>query len=463
MILPRRDVLKGMTLGAGSVLLSPILSKMQAFAAGQVVAPKRFVFVVESNGVPPQQMLLEGMQRKDFEGKPGRPFLDVSLADKALPMSLEPVARWKDRVTIVQGISGRVCGGGHSNNFMALGAFGGGRGNGNGESTKINGETVDGALARQIPGIFPHVGIGMSKRPENNVIYNISAEGPDRPLPTVVSPTFAYASLFGSVAEGQSKELFVANSNLLDFMRDDIRRVESRLAAPEREQLGSYLETYESLRNRQSRLNEVEHTLRKHAPVASDKYTSPVEIDRLDAMFDIGACALISGLTNVMTISSAAGIRDFDVTFTGLGIKKDKHQIGHGSSDGGRTYLELYNMMRRWHFDRIAELMAKLERVPEGDGTMLDNTLIIYLSDGADSHHSRCWEWPMVMLGNLGGRLRTGRYIDYPSYGTKGHRTISNMYTTLLQLAGADVEFFGQVDTNLAGIETHGRLEELLA
>ncbi len=463
MTLIRRDVLKGMTLGAGSVLLSPILSKMQAFASGQVATPKRFVFVVQSNGVPPQQMLLEGMTRKDYEGKPGRPFLDVSLTDKTLPMSLEPVARWKDRVTIVQGLSGRVVGGGHSNNFMALGAFGGGRNNGNGESTKINGETVDGALARQLPGIFPHVGIGMSKVPTNNVIYNISAEGPDRPLPTMVAPTFAYAHLFGSIAEGQSRELFAANSNLLDFMRDDIRRVESRLAGPEREQLGSYLETYETLRNRQSRLNEVKHTLRQQAPVASDKYTSAVEIDRLDAMFDIGACALIGGLTNVMTISSAAGIRDFDVTFTGLGIKKDNHMIGHGSSDDGRTYLELYNIMRRWHFERIAEFMAKLERVPEGDGTMLDNTLIIYLSDGAESHHSRGWEWPMVMLGNLGGRLRAGRYIDYPSYGTKGHRTISNMYTTLMQLAGSDREFFGQVDTNLAGIETHGPLEELRA
>jgi len=463
MSLPRRDVLKGMTLGAGSVLLSPILSKMQAFAAGQAIAPKRFVFVVESNGVPPQQMCLAGMKRADREDKQGHPFVDESLADKQLPVSLEPVDRWKDRVTIVQGLSGRVCGGGHSNNFMALGAFGGGRGNGNGESTKINDETVDGALSRQLPGIFPHIGIGMSKRIEDNVIYNISAIGPDRPLPTMVSPSFAYSNLFGSVAEGNSRDLYAANANLLDFMRDDIRRVESRLAGQEREQLGAYLETYETLRNRQSRLNEVQHTLRERGPVASDKYTSAVEIDRLDAMFDIGACALICGLTNVLTISSAAGIRDFDVTFTGLGLKKDKHMIGHGSGDQGRTSFELYDMIRRWHFERIAEFMAKLERVPEGDGTMLDNTLIVYLSDGAEGHHSRCWEWPMVLLGNLGGRLRTGRYIDYPSYGARGHRTISNMYTTWLQLAGSDREFFGQVDTNLAGIETHGPLEELLA
>lgn len=458
----RREILKGITLGSGSILLSPILSKMQAFASGKIVNPKRFVFVVEGNGVPPRQMLLEGMKRDDYEGKPGRPFLDVSLADKALPMSLEPVARWKDRMTIVQGLSGRVCGGGHSNNFMALGAFGGGRDNGNGESVKINGETIDGALSKQLPAIFPHIGIGMSKRIEDNVIYNISAIGPDRPLPTMVSPSFAYATLFGSVAEGASKDLYNANTNLLDFMREDIKRIESRLVGSEKEQLSAYLETYETLRNRQSRLNEIQNTLREKGPVVNDKYKSAVELDRLDAMFDIGACSLISGLTNVMTISSAAGIREFDITITGLGLKKDKHMIGHGSGDMGKTSFELYDMIRLWHFERIAELMKKLENVPEGDGTMLDNTLIIYLSDGAEGHHSRCWEWPMVMIGNMGGKLKTGRYIDYPSYGAKGHRTINNMYTTLLQLTGSDTEFFGQVDANLKDIETHGILEELL-
>lgn len=458
----RRNALKGLTLGAGSLLLSPILSKMQAYASGKLVSPKRFVFVVEGNGVLPEQMKLGGMERVTREDKQGYPFVDLSLNDQELPISLKPLTPWKDKVNIVQGLSGRVCGGGHSNNFMALGAFGGGRDNGNGESNKINGETIDGALSKKLPGIFPHVGIGMSKRIEDNVIYNISAIGPDRPLPTMVSPTFAYSNLFGIVAEGESKDLYNANTNLLDFMKEDIKRVESRLVGPEKEQLSAYLETYETLRNRKSRLNEIQNTLREKGPVSNNKYTSPIEIDRLDAMFDIGACALICGLTNVLTISSGAGIREFDVTFTGLGLRKDKHMIGHGSGDMGRTYFELYDMIRLWHFERIAEFMQKLENIPEGDGTMLDNTLIIYLSDAAEGHHSRCWEWPMVMIGNMGGKLKTGRYIDYPSYGAKGHRTINNMYTTLLQLAGSDVEFFGQVDSNLKDIETHGILEELV-
>jgi hypothetical protein len=458
----RRDLLKGFTFGAGGLLLSPIVAKLQAqAAAAPTFAPKRFVFVVESNGVRPEQIAPVGVDRKPREQRPlngPADFVDVPLTAKTLPFSLEPVRAWADRVTIVNGLSGRICGGGHSNNFGALGCF-----PTPGESTQIAGETIDGALAKAIPGIFPHVGLGISKKLENNVVYNISALGPGKGLPTMCRPEQAYAALFGSVAGGKAREDFAARNNLLDFLKDDVKRAERQLAGPEREQFGAYLESFETLRNRQSRLNEIEHTLRAKGPVVSDKYASPVETDRLDAQFDLGAAALICGLTNVMTISSAAGIRDFDITFKGLGLNIDKHSIGHGGNYQGKTWADLYNIIRRYHFDLIAGLIRKLEKVPEGNGTMMDNTLICYLSDGAESHHSRCWEWPMVLIGNVGGKLRPGRYVDYPGYGLKGHRTTANMYVTMLHLAGADRDAFGVPDPALKDLDQHGPLAELLA
>ncbi|QDU92438.1 DUF1552 domain-containing protein [Lignipirellula cremea] len=459
----RRNALKNLSLGAGALVLSPILSRLQAQAAG-LPTPKRFVFVVESNGVRPEQICPVGVKRKPRDQRPGGPteLIDLPLADHELQFSLEPLAPWKDKLTIVEGLSGRICGGGHSNNFQALGAFGAGRGNG-GESTVVGGETIDGALAKTMPGIFPHLGLGMSKRVENNVIYNISALEANRPLPTICKPDQAYAALFGSVAQGAAQEEFAAKNNLLDFLRNDIKKVQANLVGQEKEQFGAYLESFETLRNRQSRLNEIEHTLREQAPAPSDKYTSEVETDRLDAQFDIGAAALISGLTNVLTLSSAAGIRDFDVTFKGLGILLGKHGIGHGGSYQGKTWSELYDIIRRYHMDLIAGLARKLEAVPEGNGSMLDNTVIVYLSDGAEGHHSRCWEWPMVVLGNLGGKLKAGRYVDYPGYGQPGHRTTANMYVTLLQLAGSQRTSFGMPDPNLKDFDQHGPLEELLA
>lgn len=453
----RRDTLKT----AGAALLAPALARIEARAAGKPVAAKRFVFVVESNGVRPEQLAPSGVTRKPREQRElngPEQFLDVPLAGKELPFSLEPVKAWKDKLTIVQGLSGRVCGGGHSNNFGALGCF-----PTRGESTSVLGETIDGALAKALPGIFPHVGLGISKRPENNVIYNVSATAANKGLPTIVNPRLAYSTLFGSAADGAAKQEFAAKNNLLDFMTDDVKKAERAVAGAEREQFAAYLEAFETLRDRQSRLNEIKHTLREKGPVVSDKYASAVETDRLDAQFDIGAAALVCGLTNVLTLSSAAGIRDFDITFKGLGLNIDKHSIGHGGSFQGKTWADLYDLIRRYHFDLIAGLMKKLEKVPEGDGTMLDNTIIVYLSDGAEGHHSRCWEWPAVVIGNMGGALKTGRYVDYPGYARKGHRTTANLYLTLLHLAGAKRDQFGVADPNLKDLDQTGPLSELLA
>lgn len=457
----RRDALKTLGLSAGATFLAPVLSRIEAQAAGKPVTAKRFVFVVESNGVRPEQIAPVGLKRepRKQEALNGpEALLDVPLKDKELPFSLEPVKAWKDKLTIVQGLSGRICGGGHSNNFGALGCF-----PTRGESKSILGETIDGALAKAVPGIFPHIGLGISKRLETNVLYNVSAWGPNKGLPTMCNPAQAYSVLFGSAADGAAAQEFAARNNVLDFLKEDVKKAEKSVAGSEKEQFQAYLETFETLRDRQSRLNDIKHTLREKGPVVSDKYKSAVETDRLDAQFDLGAAALVCGLTNVLTLSSAAGIQDFDITFKGLGLNIDKHSIGHGGSFQGKKWDELYAIIRRYHFDLIAGLMKKLEKVPEGDGTMLDHTVIVYLSDGAEAHHSRCWEWPMVVIGDMGGKLKTGRYLDYPGYARKGHRTTANMYLTLLHLAGAARDTFGQTDPNLKDIDQTGPLSELLA
>lgn len=250
---------------------------------------------------------------------------------------------------------------------------------------------------------------------------------------------------------------------MLDFLLDDIKRLEKQVGGPEKEKLQSHLAAYEAMRNRQSRLNEIENTLRKHAPVVNDKYKSEVETDRLDAHFDLAAAALIGGLTNVATIASGVGDPYFSVKFTGLGINFGKHGIGHGGSFNGMTWEDMSIKIRRFHFELMARLMKKLEAVPEGNGTMLDNTLIVYLSDAAEGHHSRCWEWPMVLIGNLGGKLKAGRYVEYPYWGKKGHKTIGNLYTTLLHAVGERQQHFGIQDPMLKGLDLNGPLPELLS
>ncbi len=93
---------------------------------------------------------------------------------------------------------------------------------------------------------------------------------------------------------------------------------------------------------------------------------------------------------------------------------------------------------------------------------MLDNTLIVFFSDAGQQHHANYQNFPMLLLGNLGGRIKTGRYLHYPSYGQSGNRTIGSLYTTLLHATGHPRDGFGQIDLKLPIDEQKSPLGELL-
>ena len=128
------------------------------------------------------------------------------------------------------------------------------------------------------------------------------------------------------------------------------------------------------------------------------------------------------------------------------------------------TPVEARSRIRAFHVDQIARVAARLSAVPEGDGTMLDNTLIVYLSDAAEKHHGSCFEWPFLLLGGLVDRRSNkadGRYLQYPGYGKRGHRTIGSLYSTLMHAAGKPLDEFGRLDVNLDASMQRGPLPEL--
>ncbi len=168
MSLQRRDLLKGISLGAGSLLLTPIVSKLTAQAAGSAIRPQRFVFVVESNGFTPQQARQSAIRESLAINAPWEDMTSWLIFHSRIrncrqPLNHSRLGKTKSRSCKVS--RARFCSGGHSTNFQALGCFGVGRGGGDGNTT-VGGETIDGALAKAKPGIFPFIGLGISKRVE---------------------------------------------------------------------------------------------------------------------------------------------------------------------------------------------------------------------------------------------------------------------------------------------------------
>lgn len=208
---------------------------------------------------------------------------------------------------------------------------------------------------------------------------------------------------------------------------------------------------------RQKRLAEMSDNLRRHLPDHTDSYKSANEKERLGTQFELAAASLIGGLTNVVKICSGLCNPNGNMRVN-IGL----HQVGHKEQDGDRDYRQLYTHLRKQHIEFIAGLVERLNAIPEGDGSMMDSTVIVYTSDAAETHHSSGNEWPFVLIGDLGGKLRTGRFIEYPAFGDQGNRSINALYCSLLHAAGRPREHF-----NLEGptkeVDARGPLDELLA
>ncbi|MFN3150249.1 DUF1552 domain-containing protein [Bremerella sp.] len=447
----RRKFLKGLSLGlGGATYLGPMLSSLALAAEGIERRSPRFLFVLEGNGLPPTQLHpknLPFIARDDRQ----QVTIDRLVADQ-LPTSLAPVGKYVDRMVVLQGINGEVCGGGHSTSHGALGAY-------NTRDGKIiHDATIDYVLGRHAQTIFDHVVLGISAQ-DRDVVFNCSATGPGQSAATFCSPEAAYKRIFGPIAATDTTR---EQAYLLDYLKDDIRTARSSLPSTEKGKLDLYLGAYEQIQLRNKRVKELAGKLETLPSPPTDLLRSSLPEDRLDAHFELATSTLISGLTDVATIASGVGFRHFNIQFSKLATQS-KHPLGHAVIGGDASAIAEAEAIRAYHFELIARTMDRLAAIPEGNGTMLDNTVIVYLSDAADKHHTQCLEWPHVLLGGSAGLKLDGRYITYPTRGKSGWRTVNTIHNTLLHAAGLPAETFGHLMAGVADDVQKGPLEELIA
>lgn len=454
--LTRRTLLKQVSLGAGATLLAPALARAAAHAAGdaKAAAPLRVVFVTQSNGMSPAHVCPKGWKVEGNGQPPANAKTQVvPLKDQELHPALEPLAAHKDRLTLVRGLSGKVAVSDHSANLGALGCYSARRG--------AVDQTIDSAVADALPGLFKHVLLGASTGRGMN--YSLSAAGPGKANPIVCDPDLAYRALFGTAAGGTARAAFDRRTKLLDFMADDVRRSRAALAAPEREKFDQYVAAYETMHARQADILAREDAIRRAAPVLGDKQTSDLMSLALEAQFAIAAAALGAGLTNVVTLSSGGGGQGFG-SFPEFGLP-ELHGIGHGGkSTDGKPSEQCFVELRQFHSKLIAGLVKGLSAVKEGTGTAMDNTLVVYLSDSGEGHHPRLEEWPVVLVGDLGGKFqKPGRFVQLPGYRkSDGHRTMASLYLSILDVVGRPRKSFGTADPTLKDVDQTARLPELL-
>jgi hypothetical protein len=479
----RRTFLKGLGLGAGAFVLSPMLRQLKAHAEG-VQGPTRLVLMVEGDCLKtsrftPPEVLAALQEMREQQGLRGDAEARSSHYTNETPMEVlgptlqsgfAPLQPYADNLVTVQGLSNAVAGrggGSHSGGYGALSCSTASR-------SMPTAPTIDTVLGNRLgeERVFPRLALGSVEfrtRSDGtpipqDLVYAISADGAGAPSPIYVNPISTHQMLFGLVSGSEARERFELQANLLDKMREDVERARNRLAGAEREKLDAYLGSLETLDDRQSKIITMEEALERNMPEITNTYTSPHMLVRLEAQAELATAALTSGLTDIVLLDSAAGSSYFSARYTSLDDEiPAKHHFGHGGSFKDQNKTQWLNEIHRRHSVILANLIERLKAVPEGDGTMWDNTIVVYTSDGGETHHASFSDWPTLVLAGDNTAIKTtpgGRSLVYPRQGSDNHRQMSNFWNTLGHAMGAPLNDFGRE----GGMRVaDGPLSELLA
>ncbi|MFT5110463.1 MAG: hypothetical protein ACI9UA_006117, partial [Pseudoalteromonas tetraodonis] len=234
----------------------------------------------------------------------------------------------------------------------------------------------------------------------------------------------------------------------------------------EKSKVKNYADSIEAIRERNKRVDAMADVIRQHVPKLDDKYFADDlnTIDRQAGHTEILLSALISGMTNVVAFTAD----ELGTTYTGIAdIEKERvnlHDVGHGKPVGVFKAEEVREKLRRHHMALIDTIVKRLKAVPEGDGTMFDNTVLCYFPDGGETHHSHGTEFPFIVMAGSNLKLDiSGKYIRLPYYGRKGHKTLGNWYTSILNAYGNPIEHYGDFDTGLSHLDQAGPIEQFFA
>ena len=238
----------------------------------------------------------------------------------------------------------------------------------------------------------------------------------------------------------------------------------------EKRRMEMQIESIGAIRERNKKLIALSGSLAQHlpelAPVHADGGANASTPEKQAAMTDVLVAALKAGLTNVVTYT----IDDLGTPITGLpGNETDRvgiHPLGHDEAFGGVPAWKTREQIRISHVNQIKTIITKLKEVPEGNGTMFDNTMIMYFPENGETHHGVGLESPfLIMAGSRCNLDISGRYIRLPSLGTEGHKTLGNWYTTLLNAHGNPIEHYGDLDLEMSRkkLDQTGAIKEFIA
>jgi hypothetical protein len=280
---------------------------------------------------------------------------------------------------------------------------------------------------------------------------NLSWSSPTTPLPAEAHPRVVFERLFGEGGSSAERRAALAKrASLLDWVREDIARLQKQLGAADRSKVNNYLET---VREVERRIQKAEsQTLDNPLPDLERPVGVPAEYaEHAKLMFDLQVLALRGDITRVITFQLAR--ETSNRSYTEIGVDDPHHPLTHNGGDPEK--LAKVAKINQFHVSLFAYYLEQLAAVADGDGTLLDHSLILYGSGMGNPNIHDHVNLPIIVAGGSAGRARGGRHIKYAET-----MPLANLHLTMLDSVGVRLDKFadstGKIDTLLAPVDLAG-------
>jgi Protein of unknown function (DUF1552) len=443
--LSRRTVLRGLGISVALPFLDAMRpSPLIAGSADEKSPPLRAAFLYVPNGVHMPAWTPRSLGAA-FE----------------LPPILETLRPVKDDILVLSGLTlnpARALGDGGGDHARAMASFLTGRHPRKTDGADLRaGVSVDQAAAQQIgqKTRFPSLEIGCEggkNAGECDHGYscayqsNLSWRSETTPVAKQINPRLVFDRLFGGPAEtagGEDTARAVRrNKSVLDFIGDDARQLSQALGTADRRKVDEYLT---GVRELEQRINRT----RPAVDVGVAKYARPLGIpadyqEHLRLMGDLLVLAFQCDLTRIITFVFAND--GSNRSYRTVGVADGHHDLSHHGGESGKQ--EKIQKINQFHVSQLAFILQKLKSIPEGNGTLLDQCMIVYgsgISDGNAHSHD---DLPILLAGKGNGTIKSGRHVRVPK-----ETPLTNLYLSMLDRMAVKVDGFGDSTGRLTAIE----------
>ncbi len=442
----RRAVLRGAGVALALPLLDSMIPAQTPLSKTAAVGKLRFTGIFVPHGMAPGYWIPDG------------PTLDAS----KLPTIMEPLAPFVDKTTILSGMWTKsaepppgVTGADH---WVAAAYLCANKPKKTTGSDIEDGTTIDQLIAQKIgqETLLPSLQLAIEDPGANSsncgegyscaYTNSISWSSPNRPLPMELNPQVVFERLFGDVQAKTPKERAARREedrSILDAVTKKLASFKKDLDPADKAKVDDYTDSIREIERR------LEIAKKATGEVNSEGVVVPAGVpdsfdEHLKLQFDLQALAFKADITRVSTVLYARDLTGR--SFPASGTNTSFHGGSHHAENPDR--IKDYSKINRYHVQCLAYYLDKLKNTPDGDGSLLDHSLVLYGSNMGDSNQHLHYDVPHILAGGASGQLKGGRHLSFPTKTV----TTGNLLLSILSMYGIHQVSIGDSNGMLAGL-----------